>query len=103
MREHLAVVELDGTYGKHWSGSMRESDVAAYIDTFTGEDEWLSDVDHAGDCWCGDVFGPIPGEVEDVEPDRDFEAEDYGWYWNEVEQGMYDDDPSPYAGDYSEM
>lgn len=28
-------------------------------------------------------------------------ADDY--YFSEVEQGMYDDDPSPYAGDYSEM
>lgn len=24
-------------------------------------------------------------------------------YWSEVEQGMYDDDPNPYHGDYSEM
>jgi hypothetical protein len=23
--------------------------------------------------------------------------------WSAAEQGMYDDDPSPYAGDYSEM
>ena len=23
--------------------------------------------------------------------------------WNPIEQGMYDDDPSPYFGDYSEM
>lgn len=29
------------------------------------------------------------------------EADDY--YYSDVEQGMYDDDPSPYAGDYSEM
>lgn len=42
--------------------------------------------------------------------DDTFDA-DYGWldeYENDfvfsaVEQGMYDDDPSPYAGDYSEM
>lgn len=24
-------------------------------------------------------------------------------YWSPVEQGYYDDDPSPYSGDYSEM
>lgn len=24
-------------------------------------------------------------------------------YWNPIEQGMYDDDPNPYHGDYSEM
>jgi len=23
-------------------------------------------------------------------------------YWNDVEQGRYDDDPSPYDGNYSE-
>lgn len=24
-------------------------------------------------------------------------------YWNEVDQGRWDDDPSPYDGNYSEM
>lgn len=28
---------------------------------------------------------------------------DYGYDFNPVDQGYYDDDPSPYAGDYSEM
>lgn len=23
-------------------------------------------------------------------------------FWNPIEQGMYDDDPNPYHGDYSE-
>lgn len=26
----------------------------------------------------------------------------YDAYWNDVEQGRYDDDPSPYDGNYSE-
>ena len=30
-------------------------------------------------------------------------AEDTEGMWSDVEQGMYDDDPSPYTGDYSEM
>lgn len=33
------------------------------------------------------------------EADEEYQAE----YWSPVEQGMYDDDPSPYNGDYSEM
>lgn len=42
-----------------------------------------------------------------LDDDPSFDS-DYGWMdeydpWNAVEQGMYDDDPSPYAGDYSEM
>lgn len=45
-----------------------------------------------------------------VEADRlaavmeaEYRAEmDTDW-WSPVEQGYYDDDPSPYAGDYSEM
>jgi len=44
--------------------------------------------------------------VEDVRFDADYGwldeyAEDFGF--SAVEQGMYDDDPSPYNGDYSEM
>ena len=46
--------------------------------------------------------------VQHVEPE--FDA-DYGWLdeyeedfaFSAVEQGMYDDDPSPYDGTYSEM
>lgn len=36
--------------------------------------------------------------LEEIESDASADA-----YWNDVEQGRYDDDPSPYAGDYSEM
>lgn len=57
----------------------------------------ISDADY-GD-YAEDMYDP-DGPADD---ERDFEAEDYSWYWSEVEQGMYDDDPSPYAGDYSEM
>lgn len=47
-----------------------------------------------------------PAEFEDNSFDSD-----YGWLdeyeedfaFSAVEQGMYDDDPSPYNGDYSEM
>ncbi len=41
------------------------------------------------------------------EPDAHLE-DDYdlsqgeGWDFNPIEQGMYDDDPSPYSGTYSE-
>lgn len=28
---------------------------------------------------------------------------DFGYEYDAVSQGYYDDDPSPYAGDYSEM
>lgn len=49
---------------------------------------------------------PFGEEVETfAEP---FDSEDYpdevvDEYWSAVEQGMYDDDPNPYHGDYSEM
>lgn len=37
------------------------------------------------------------------EPDEPVYDEPDSFYWNPVEQGMYDDDPSPYDGNYSEM
>lgn len=45
-----------------------------------------------------------------VDEDPEFDP-DFGWLdeyeedfaFSAVEQGMYDDDPSPYNGDYSEM
>ena len=45
---------------------------------------------------------------EDAETDKfgfeaEYRAEMDTDYWSPVEQGMYDDDPSPYSGDYSEM
>jgi hypothetical protein len=44
------------------------------------------------------TFAPVEDDTFDA---------DYGWLddyaFSAVEQGMYDDDPSPYAGDYSEM
>lgn len=51
-REHLHVVEMEADTGyRTWSGSMPESKVNAYIDSFPG-DYMLSDVDHAANCWC---------------------------------------------------
>lgn len=35
--------------------------------------------------------------------EADYRAEMDADYWSPVEQGYYDDDPSPYSGDYSEM
>jgi hypothetical protein len=37
-----------------------------------------------------------PADEDSLDPEGDY-------YWSEVEQGMYDDDPNPYFGDYSEM
>jgi len=48
---------------------------------------------------CPDCGSPYPSVCCDTgtnDPDDVFE-------WDAVSQGMYDDDPSPYAGDYSEM
>lgn len=41
-----------------------------------------------------------PDPDEDTTEDEAWAA---GWGWDPVEQGMYDDDPNPYHGDYSEM
>lgn len=35
-------------------------------------------------------------------PDDHEPVEDNWDPWNPIEQGMYDDDPNPYHGDYSE-
>ena len=52
-----------------------------------------ADVDAA--IWNADPSIPDSEKFYEVEDDYD--------PWNDVEQGRYDDDPSPYAGDYSEM
>lgn len=36
-------------------------------------------------------------EEEETHDDHDYDP------WNPIEQGVYDDDPNPYHGDYSEM
>ena len=41
-------------------------------------------------------------EVIDVDDFDGGELDDLLWEMNPIEQGMYDDDPSPYAGNYSE-
>jgi hypothetical protein len=45
--------------------------------------------DHWGDC-----SDPAPSTYT-----PDYAAD----YWNGIDQGVYDDDPNPYHGDYSEM
>jgi hypothetical protein len=47
------------------------------------------------------AFDDAWAEDADNYPDTSWDEDD--GRWNPVEQGMYDDDPSPYAGDYSEM
>jgi hypothetical protein len=42
-------------------------------------------------------------QAEDEQAHWEQDAEYAALYFSDVEQGMYDDDPSPYAGDYSEM
>ena len=58
---------------------------------------------------------PVPERFVDEVPDvwmsmaqveRDAaldDVNDFYDHWNDVEQGRYDDDPSPYDGTYSEM
>ena len=53
-------------------------------------------VDGSGDYVDGYNAGVAQWEDES---DRDHMAD----YYSDAELGMYDDDPSPYAGDYSEM
>lgn len=43
-----------------------------------------------------------PYTTDDYDASDPYAPSDYD-PWNPVEQGYYDDDPSPYAGDYSEM
>ena len=40
--------------------------------------------------------------TEDISREAHISCEESGWF-NPIEQGMYDDDPSPYDGNYSEM
>lgn len=47
------------------------------------------------------AFDDAWAEDADNYPDTSWDEDD--GRWNPVEQGMYDDDPNPYAGDYSEM
>jgi len=51
-----------------------------------------------------DLDGLHEAEMNEREADAEDITESAEWeYWNPVEQGMYDDDPSPYDGNYSEM
>lgn len=36
-------------------------------------------------------------------PNEDWDAMGEDFFFNPIDSGMYDDDPSPYSGDYSEM
>lgn len=51
-REHLSVVEVEfDTGGRFWTKPMPDSEVDAYIGDLP-ESMYLSDIDHAGKCWC---------------------------------------------------
>jgi hypothetical protein len=41
--------------------------------------------------------------TDEVEHADEQDLEDMANYFDPIEQGMYDDDPNPYHGDYSEM
>jgi hypothetical protein len=45
-------------------------------------------------------FDVVEDDVEDETENLEYDADD-NW-WSDVEQGRYDDDPSPYDGNYSE-
>jgi hypothetical protein len=54
----------------------------------------------------GDVMAEMYDILPEATPEEIEDADRADWISdceNPVEQGMYDDDPSPYAGDYSEM
>lgn len=49
-------------------------------------------IDTFGDAEADEAYwAEIDGDDVDYDP------------WNEIDQGMWDDDPNPYHGDYSEM
>ncbi len=48
--------------------------------------------DEAGESYLHDPF----------QDDVHWDLQDTDFYWNDVDQGMYDDDLSPYNGNYSE-
>jgi hypothetical protein len=52
------------------------------------QNDWNIHNDHAGDS--------MDYEADTWQTEAEYD------YFNEIEQGRYDDDPSPYAGDYSE-
>lgn len=52
-RQHKMMVEMEADTGyRSWSSPMDEDKVNGYIDSYP-EGYMLSDVDHAGNCWCG--------------------------------------------------
>jgi len=51
-RPHIAAVEIDGDYGRHWS-HMPENEVDDYLARLMPGDG-LSDLCHSPRCWCGD-------------------------------------------------
>ena len=62
--------------------------------------------DDSADFIHGDLdadVNPYPPDREPVDAHDDPEQDDDWTYWSEVEQGRWDDDPNPYAGDHSEM
>lgn len=49
-------------------------------------------------------FEPVPADLDNDEAWAEHDAEADAWFeaYNPIEQGMYDDDPNPYHGDYSD-
>ncbi len=73
-------------------------DVSALVPTeAAAEDEqtyWEQDAGYAAHMFPAQAFADAWAEDSANYPDDG--------YWSAVEQGMYDDDPNPYHGDYAE-
>lgn len=55
---HRVIVEMEADTGyRMWSGTMWESSLNAYVESFPA-DYMLSDVDHGRGCWCGSEGWP---------------------------------------------
>jgi len=67
--------------------------------TNTTDADWSED-EYQNEVKLAERFDVVEIAAED---DAALDAYDsYDAYWNDVEQGRYDDDPSPYDGNYSE-
>jgi hypothetical protein len=81
---------LSAASGRLVSPAKKERIMATYPGLTQAETD---EVDAA--IWNADPS--VPDSEKFYEPN-----DGYGDYWNDVEQGRYDDDPSPYDGTYSE-
>lgn len=76
-----------------------------YADGYDGEQPESQSQDYVAGYQDGESAWREACEAEEhqAQMDRDQAEYEAGAYWSEVESGMYDDDPNPYHGDYSEM